>query len=103
MVGFGVLGFFMQKYGFSQAALCIALILGPMAESNLRLGLMSARDDLWVFLSGPITLLFLGLALLSLLLPMLRTWRQQRRVSFSPVEEGVARVGSAAISFFLSL
>ncbi|MDH4574464.1 tripartite tricarboxylate transporter permease [Salinicola acroporae] len=79
MVGFGVLGFFMHKYGFSQAALCIALILGPMAESNLRLGLMSARDDLGVFLSGPLTLFFLGLAALSLLLPALRSWRQKRQ------------------------
>ncbi|MCP1315510.1 tripartite tricarboxylate transporter permease [Halomonas sp. 707D7] len=79
MVGFGVLGYFMQKYGFSQAALCIALILGPMAESNLRLGLMSARDDLGVFLSGPLTLLFLGLAVISLLLPLLRGFRQKRQ------------------------
>ncbi|NRB54486.1 MAG: tripartite tricarboxylate transporter permease [Salinicola sp.] len=78
MVGFGVLGYFMHKFGFSQAALCIALILGPMAESNLRLGLMSADDNVGVLLSGPITATFLILATLSLLLPLYRSYRGRR-------------------------
>lgn len=69
MVGFGVLGWGMQKFGFSQAALCIALILGPMMEANLRRGMLQAGDDVFVFLSGPITLLFLALTILSLCWP----------------------------------
>ncbi|ABA81013.1 C4-dicarboxylate ABC transporter permease [Rhodobacter sphaeroides] len=80
MVGFGVLGWGMHKFGFSQAALCIALILGPMLESNLRRGLLQAGDDLVTFLSGPITLLFLGLSLLSLLWP----WIAARRAAGKP-------------------
>ena len=55
MVGFGVLGWGMQKFGFSQAALCIALILGPMMESNLRRGLLQTGDNVIEFISGPIT------------------------------------------------
>ena len=66
MVGFGVLGWGMQKFGFSQAALCIALILGPMMESNLRRGLLQTGDNVIDFVSGPITILFLGLTVLSL-------------------------------------
>ncbi|WP_321339797.1 tripartite tricarboxylate transporter permease [uncultured Cohaesibacter sp.] len=66
MVGFGVLGWGMQKFGFSQAALCIALILGPMMESNLRRGLLQTGDNVTEFISGPITLLFIGLTILSL-------------------------------------
>lgn len=66
MVGFGVLGWGMQKFGFSQAALCIALILGPMMESNLRRGLLQTGDNVIEFISGPITLLFIGLTILSL-------------------------------------
>nr|WP_321979667.1 tripartite tricarboxylate transporter permease [uncultured Cohaesibacter sp.] len=66
MVGFGVLGWGMQKFGFSQAALCIALILGPMMESNLRRGLLQTGDNVIDFISGPITLLFIGLTILSL-------------------------------------
>ncbi|WP_353475987.1 tripartite tricarboxylate transporter permease (plasmid) [Salipiger sp. H15] len=65
MVGFGVLGWGMQKFGFSQAALCIALILGPLLESNLRRGLLQNQDNVLSFISTPITLLFLGLTVLS--------------------------------------
>ena len=71
MVGFGVLGWGMHKFGFSQAALCIALILGPMLESNLRRGLLQSGDNVVEFLSGPITLLFLALTVLSLGWPMI--------------------------------
>ncbi|WP_319412602.1 tripartite tricarboxylate transporter permease [uncultured Cohaesibacter sp.] len=75
MVGFGVLGWGMHKYGFSQAALCIALILGPMAEANLRRGLLQTGDDIVAFISGPITLLFLALTALSVILPLIRAKR----------------------------
>lgn len=71
MVGFGVLGWGMQKFGFSQAALCIALILGPMMESNLRRGLLQTHDNLLEFASGPITQLFLLLTVLSLAWPFI--------------------------------
>ncbi|WP_278371308.1 tripartite tricarboxylate transporter permease, partial [Thalassospira xiamenensis] len=81
MVGFGVLGWGMQKFGFSQAALCIALILGPMMEANLRRGLLQSGDNLIEFTSGPITLLFLGLTVLSLLWPLITRIQQNRRQS----------------------
>lgn len=78
MVGFGVLGWLMQKYGFSQAALCIALILGPMAESNLRRGLLQTNDDLLAFVSGPVTLFFLALTVLSIAVPILRQRKKRK-------------------------
>lgn len=71
MVGFGVLGWGMQKFGFSQAALCIALILGPMMEANLRRGMLQSGDNVVTFLSGPITLLFLAFTVLSLCWPLI--------------------------------
>ncbi|MDP2699805.1 tripartite tricarboxylate transporter permease [Thalassospira sp.] len=79
MVGFGVLGWGMHKFGFSQAALCIALILGPMMEANLRRGLLQSGDNLVTFASGPITLLFLSLTVLSLGWPMVSRLKQRRR------------------------
>lgn len=79
MVGFGVLGWAMQKFGFSQAALCIALILGPMMEANLRRGLLQTGDDIIAFASGPITILFLVLTILSISLPMITKLKDKRK------------------------
>ncbi|UMA66930.1 tripartite tricarboxylate transporter permease (plasmid) [Roseivivax marinus] len=81
MVGFGVLGWGMQKFGFSQAALCIALILGPLLESNLRRGLLQNDDNVIAFVSTPITLLFLGLTMLSLAWPFTARARVKRRAA----------------------
>lgn len=79
MVGFGILGWGMQKFGFSQAALCIALILGPLLESNLRRGLLQTNDDIIAFISGPITLLFLGFSVLSLVWPLIAKMRGRNK------------------------
>ncbi|WP_316858726.1 tripartite tricarboxylate transporter permease [uncultured Cohaesibacter sp.] len=81
MVGFGVLGWGMQKFGFSQAALCIALILGPMMESNLRRGLLQTGDNIFQFVSSPITILFLGLTVLSLAWPFISQARANSKKS----------------------
>ncbi len=35
MFGAGIVGFFMRLYGFSPAALVLALVLGPLAEEAL--------------------------------------------------------------------
>ncbi len=79
MVGFGVLGWGMQKFGFSQAALCIALILGPLMESNLRRGLLQNDDNVLSFISTPIALLFLALTVLSLAWPFIAKHVQRNR------------------------
>ncbi|MCC8191299.1 MAG: tripartite tricarboxylate transporter permease [Planctomycetes bacterium] len=84
MIAFGILGYLMQKFGFSQAALCIAMILGPMAESNLRLGLMITDNDLVAFASRPITLFFLAVGLVSVFLPLLRARRDTKRKAAAP-------------------
>lgn len=81
MVGFGVLGWGMQKFGFSQAALCIALILGPMMEANFRRGMLQSGDNVISLLSGPITLLFLALTVLSLCWPLIARKIAARRAT----------------------
>jgi putative tricarboxylic transport membrane protein len=49
MLACGVLGFFMRRYGFSAAALVIALVLGPLAEESLRQTIVVSGGDLGVF------------------------------------------------------
>lgn len=66
MLAFGVLGFFLNKYGFGTAPVILGLILGPIAESNLRRALLVSGGDWSVFVARPISLAFLVVALLFL-------------------------------------
>ncbi|NLD55889.1 MAG: tripartite tricarboxylate transporter permease [Burkholderiaceae bacterium] len=75
---FGLLGFGMRRYGFPTAPAIIGLILGPMAETQLRRALAISQGDITVFLTRPISASFLALTLILLLAPMLV--RRVRRV-----------------------
>lgn len=52
---FGVIGYFMLRYGYSVAAAAVGMILGPGLEANLRLGLLLMDGDLIRFVSRPWT------------------------------------------------
>lgn len=75
MLGMGFLGYAMRKFEFPLAPICLAIILGPMVESNLArtLTLSAARDlnPLFMFFTRPICLILIGLVILSLLTPYL--------------------------------
>ncbi len=78
MLVFGVIGYVLQKYDFSLAAVCIALILGPLAEANMRLALIGAGGNPMVFVSTPISAFFVALAAFSLSWPLYRQWKKKR-------------------------
>lgn len=78
MLIFGIIGYFLQKYNFSLAAVCIALILGPIAEENLRLAYIANQGDLTVFITKPISAVFVVLTIFSLFWPMYRNWRASK-------------------------
>lgn len=55
MLIFGVVGFFLRRFDFPVAPMILALILGPMAESNLRRALSMSAGSYIVFVSSPIS------------------------------------------------
>lgn len=59
----GVLAYFMDKAKFPISPILLALILGPMAEQNMRRALLMSHDDLSIFVTRPISAAFLALAL----------------------------------------
>lgn len=61
-LGIGVVAYFMGKAKFPVSPILLALILGPMAEQNMRRSLMLSQDDLSIFLTRPISAAFLALA-----------------------------------------
>jgi putative tricarboxylic transport membrane protein len=72
MLAFGVIGYFMQLAGLSIGPFVIGYVLAPIAEANLRAGLMLYDGSLLPLLTRPYSLAFLVIAVLTLLWPFLR-------------------------------
>jgi putative tricarboxylic transport membrane protein len=74
---FGLLGFIMRRWGFPVAPAVIGLILGPLAETQLRRALSISQGDFSVFLVQPIAAGLLALAAGMLVVPWVLRWRQK--------------------------
>jgi len=79
MLGFGVLGFLMERGGLPLGPFVIGFILAPIAESRLRQGLMMTDGSYLPLVTQPLTLTLMLLAVLLLFWPLLRTLRRNRR------------------------
>jgi len=75
IVFFGLLGYGFVKCGIPQTPFIIGLILGPMAETNLRRGLMLSDGSFIGFLTEPISGTFLALAVASVVLHIYQNHR----------------------------
>ena len=71
-IAFGFLGYLMNKFDLSAAALILGLILGGTAESGLMLSLVMAKGDVLGYYFGrPICLVLMALIVLSVAGPVL--------------------------------
>jgi putative tricarboxylic transport membrane protein len=70
MLVIGLMGYVMRVYDFPIAPVLIGLILGPMAEVQLRRALAIGQGDPAVLVSTPISATMIVLAVLVLLLPI---------------------------------
>ncbi|MFQ3620534.1 MAG: tripartite tricarboxylate transporter permease [Spirochaetales bacterium] len=61
---FGLLGYLMEKVTIPLPPFILGLILGPMIEENLRIGLVKTSGDFMPFFSRPISAFFAALLLL---------------------------------------
>jgi putative tricarboxylic transport membrane protein len=77
---FGILGYFMRKFDFHGSPIVLALILGPMAEYNFRLSLISSHGDYSIFFTRPICLGFLTIAVFSAIFPFWREYRAKKKI-----------------------
>jgi len=79
---FGFLGVLFVKLEFEPAPLLLGFVLGPMMEENLRRAMLLSRGDPTVFLTRPISLTMLLMAVALLLLIALPNIRKTREVAF---------------------
>jgi putative tricarboxylic transport membrane protein len=78
MIGFGVFGYVARKFQFEMAPLVLALVIGPMMESNLRLSLVISQGSPWIFIEKPISAIFIFVSLALLVSPFI-PWIGKRR------------------------
>ena len=76
-LAFGAIGYVMKKLDFPVAPVILAMVLGYLIESNYRTALVSSQGDYSIFLTDPVSLLFLVLSLVSVLVPLRRAWRRR--------------------------
>lgn len=72
MLLFGALGFMMRKWAYEGAPLLLALVLGPRLEVAFRQSLMISHGDFGIFITRPISMVFLLATGLFLAIPLIR-------------------------------
>jgi len=75
LILFGVMGYGMRLYGYPVAPVVVGLILGPMAEQQLRRALAIAQGDWTTLVSTPVSAVLLGVSALFLFVPILMRLR----------------------------
>jgi putative tricarboxylic transport membrane protein len=81
MLGFGALGYAMMRTGMSTGPFIIGYILAPIAEVQLRSGLMIYDGSFLPLLTRPVSLVFLMFAVITAFWPLLRRLLDRGRAS----------------------
>jgi putative tricarboxylic transport membrane protein len=74
----GLLGFVMRRYDFPTAPVIIGMILGPLAEAQLRRSLAISQGDWMIFLQKPLSASLLAITVAMLIGPWL--WNKVKKV-----------------------
>jgi putative tricarboxylic transport membrane protein len=79
MYGLGLLGVVMRRYDFPTAPVIVGMILGPMAEAQMRNALSIGEGNWGVFVQRPMSATLLALVLALLVMPRLAGWFKKSR------------------------
>ena len=71
MLVFGIVGYLMRKFQYDGAPLILAAVLGPLLEEAFRQSLMLSHGDFAIFVSRPISIAFLAVAVILLIIPVI--------------------------------
>ncbi|WP_313312736.1 tripartite tricarboxylate transporter permease [Pulveribacter sp.] len=75
----GLLGVLMRRYDFPTAPVVVGMILGPLAEAQMRNAVAIGEGSWWVFLQRPMSATLLVIVLAVLIVPrVLRRWAERR-------------------------
>jgi putative tricarboxylic transport membrane protein len=72
MFVFGIIGYFMKKFGFPPAPVVLALVLTPLMENAMQQSLQMSHQNFSIFFTRPISLTLLIVGMISLFSPFAR-------------------------------
>ena len=78
MMVFGVIGFIMEKAKMPLGPFVIGFVLSPIAEAQLRSGLMASEGSIEPLFTRPFAATFLVISILSLLWPLYSEWKKTK-------------------------
>jgi putative tricarboxylic transport membrane protein len=81
MYGFGLLGTLMRRYDFPVAPVIVGMILGPLAEAQMRNALSIGEGHWSVFWDRPMSFTLLAVVVICLVLPPLWSAVQKKRAA----------------------
>jgi len=77
----GLLGLLMRRFNFPTAPVLVGMILGPLAEAQMRNAISIGEGSALIFVQRPLSLGLLVVVLLVLLLPYVWRWRARSRTA----------------------
>lgn len=81
MLLFGIVGFIMERTKMPLGPFVIGFVLSPIAEMQLRSGLMSTEGSIMPLFTRPFAATFFAISIISLLWPLFIEWKNSRRRS----------------------
>jgi putative tricarboxylic transport membrane protein len=88
VLGAGLFGLLMRRFEFPAGPLVLGLILGPLAESNLRRALVISEGSPAVFFTSPISLVLLLLSAAAIVYPILQRRRKPKSLAAEVIATG---------------
>ena len=78
MYGVGLLGVLMRRFDFPTAPVVVGMILGPLAEAQMRNALSIGEGKWTVFVERPMSAVLLAIVVAVLVLPRAMRWMKPR-------------------------
>jgi putative tricarboxylic transport membrane protein len=80
LLAFGLLGYGLRRFHYPIAPVVVGLILGPLAEQQLRRALAISQGDPTILFATPVALVLYAVAAIALILPLILRLRGRGEV-----------------------
>ena len=79
VIAFGLFGYMMRKLDFPIPPLVIGLVLGNLAETNLRRAMLLSSGNPLIFFTRPLSVLIIAVSMMLLFSPAIKNFVQKRK------------------------